>query len=188
MLPGRHLIQSGGNWEGWPRHCHYINSYFEVPITVRYVNKSMFGLFCAQRLMQLMVHGLFLAAIKKAAYLSSSNSPYKTGADEFLLDLRIDNCEYSTLRGIIVAELKRMKDENIFPVLSSLTHSYINYTNRSYGKHEHGRSRKKCLTRLLGYMNECQDAVIKSRTLNEFQNEYDTSTDRKQDGKQLLTQ
>jgi len=173
VMPGRHLKESGSDWEGWPRCCHYINSYFEVPVTVRYVNRIMFGRFFVQTLVHLMIRGLFFTAIKKAAYLSSRNSTFKTRNSKFLLDLRIENCEHTTLRGIIIAELKRMKKEEIFPVLTSLTHSYTNYTNRSHRKHDYGRSRSKCLMRLLGEMNNLQDITVKSMTLSELQNEYD---------------
>ena len=118
-------------------------------------------------------HELPIEAARKAIYFSRGNSQFATSGKKFLLDLRIEECEYSTLREIVFTELERMKKMEIFPVLNSLTHSYINYTDDSHRKNEYGRSKRNCLIRLLSYMNNLQDIKIKPTTLGELQNEYD---------------
>lgn len=175
IFPGRHLLGSGGNWIGWLRHCQYINSYFDAPITVSYFHKILFGFYYVQNVIQLMARGFFFAAIRKAAILKTVISKFKVKKRQLLIDLRIENGEYLMFRRIIDAELNRMMQEGTFPVLTSLTHSYINYTDCSYGNHEQGRSRKKCLERILGYLNKHKDITIGSKTLSELQIEYDQS-------------
>lgn len=172
-IPGRQSLQSGNYWKDWPRHCRYVNSYFEVPLTVHYANWAMFGTFCLQSLFPLMVRGLLLSAGRKAINLSKFSSMLSQRKNKILLDLRIDECEYSMLRKIILAEIRRMKEAKTFPIFNALTHSHVNYTDHSHRKDEYGRSRKKCLKHLLDYLNNLQDITIKSTTLGELQNEYD---------------
>jgi len=141
VVPGRNMERSGCNWGEWPRHCQYVNSFFEVPVTVRFISKGAFRFFCVQSLIPLLARGLLVEAARKAIYFSRGNSQFATSGKKFLIDLRIEECEYSTLREIVFTELERMKKMEIFSVLNSLTHSYINYTDDSHRKNEYRRSK-----------------------------------------------
>jgi len=183
VIPGRYLSGTGGNWKGWYGQCSYINSYFEAPLTVRHYKKGLSWFFHLQSVMDTMINGFFFAAVKKSIipvynmirHMNSglNNFHIKNENKDFILDLRIENGEYLVLRYVVAPELNRVKRESDFPVLMSLTHNYINYTDAHYGKRELGISRKKCLVRMLDYLNNRKDVSVKSRTLDELQNEYD---------------
>ena len=183
VIPGRHLSGSGGNWKEWSGQCKYIDRYFEAPVTAIQYKRSLSWLINLQSVKDLMANGFFFAAAKKSVIpiyrmikpldKGAGNVRNKNEKEALVLDLRIENGEDLALRYLLAPRLNMTKSGSDFPVLTSFTHNYVNYTGAHYGKHEYGVSRKICLEKILRYLNDRKDISVKPATLCELQNEYD---------------
>ena len=172
-IPGRYMPGTGSDWRDWPRRCHYVGSVFEAPVTVHYLKPVGSLVHAARHMFRLGSRGFLLDALRNAAMMVRRGKGDATMRGTMLADLRIESGSYSLTNEIIEAELARMQSEGQLGVLTSVTHSYINYSERDYGSREHAMSRRSHLTKMLGSLRRLRDLEVESCTLIQAHRDFE---------------
>jgi hypothetical protein len=170
-IPGRHLRETGGDWSTWPRHCHYVEAIFEVPVTVHYLRGTLLRLHGATYALSLARRRFVVEALRVAEGVFRGEAKFGTVQGRALVDLRIEEGSGGLLNEIITAEVDRMTDEPL-PMLAAVTHSYVNFSSADGGSREHGMSRRRHVTRMLQRLAP-GSGTFTSRTLSELQRDFD---------------
>lgn len=176
-IPGRFRFGTGSDWRGWPKDCRYVEGLFEAPVTTCELPTVTRLRFRAGYAARLAARGAWLDAVRVARRAVGHTD---------VADLRLEAGDSGLSAAIVRAEVGRMRRDGGMPVITALTHSYINFSNER-GVGEHGLPRRGQLRRLLMTLTSWRDCAFEPQTLIGLQRAFDAQRSPDWDARQAVS-